>query len=999
MDFSSETLYNRTKFMSHLLVQVIAGINVLLCVLVLLQVLSDWGRPHLKHLAYQSIIVTVNAIGYFLEVSALSLETAWMACKVQYLSGPYLGVFVLFFGLEYIGVRIRKPLYLCPLFIVPLVVTLSTLIDPLSHFYYQSMVFVPVGNVYRLVFTQTGPLYVVNYIYNFTLSAVSVALVYISLIRKSRKNLSHGLMYALCIFFPIFIKALWWKGFLPEIDSFFIASPFSMAGLYWYVKRYRQPEWHSLGWEASIDKLHEAVMIVNADKEIININPVFFNFFPSFRYEEHTTLLSDFVEYLKDRTVEFFPNTMFYDLNTFGSDYNEGEFSLLLSPGGQMALQGEFPPVRRTFTLTRQSIKVQGNLLGQTIMLSDVSSYRDMIGEIVQLKQKAEEASQSKSEFLAVMSHEIRTPLNAIIGISEIELQKQQDTDTLAALERIYNSGFSLLRIINDILDISKIETGNLELVNAEYMTSGMINDTVQMNIVRIGSKPIVFKLEIDETIPAKFLGDELRVKQILNNLLSNAIKYTQEGAVTLEIAWTPGDQDEGMITIRVSDTGQGIKDDDMGRLFSQYGQLNAQANRHIEGTGLGLSITKRLVEMMGGTIVTKSAYGQGSVFTVTIRQRVADPVPLGKESAQNLQHFRFMAPYSGQDKNQIDVSFPDGKILVVDDVETNLYVARGLLLPYGLTVDCVKSGQEAIDRIRGQIVRYDIVFMDHMMPGLDGIETTGIIRALDTEYARSVPVIALTANAIVGMREMFFEKGLSDYLSKPISRTKLDEILVKWIPREKQTKRIVRASEDEEAKGAIMIEGVDIDQGISLVGGSQEGYYEILSVFSRDATQRLEELRAVPSQEELRSFTTHVHSLKSASASIGAAGVSKKAAALEAAGKQGDLAAIENLLGDFCVDLEALVQGIRKALSLNEPVGETGGGPAELSEEVREAFMQLRQALEEEEIRPIDTMLKKLREMELPPLIRPVIAILAEDILLSEFSQAIAVIDNLLSE
>jgi hypothetical protein len=448
-------------------------------VLVLFQVLSDWGQPHMKHLAYQSIIVTVNSIGDFLEAGAPSLETAWAACKVQYLSGPYLGAFVLFFGLEYIGVRVRKPLHLCPLFIIPVLVTLTTLIDPLSHFYCGSMAFVPVGNVYRLVFIQTGPLYAVNYIYNFSLSAVTAVLVY------SRKNRSHGLIFVFCIFLPMFVKVLWWKGFFPEIDLFFIAVPITMAGLYWYVKRYRQPEWHSLGWEASMDRLHEAVMIVNTDKEIINVNPVFFNFFPSFRYEEHTTRLSDFVEYLKDRTVEFFPNTMFYDLNTFGSDYNEGEFSILLVPGGEM--QAEFPPVRRTFTLTRQSIKVQGNLLGQTIMLSDVSSYRDMIGEIVQLKQGAEEASQSKSEFLAVMSHEIRTPLNAIIGISEIELRKQQDADTLAALERIYNSGFSLLRIINDILDISKIETGNLELVTADYTTSGMINDTVHMNIVRIG--------------------------------------------------------------------------------------------------------------------------------------------------------------------------------------------------------------------------------------------------------------------------------------------------------------------------------------------------------------------------------------------------------------------------------------------------------------------------------------------------------------------------------
>ncbi|MDR3200873.1 MAG: response regulator, partial [Spirochaetales bacterium] len=267
----------------------------------------------------------------------------------------------------------------------------------------------------------------------------------------------------------------------------------------------------------------------------------------------------------------------------------------------------------------------------------------------------------------------------------------------------------------------------------------------------------------------------------------SNAIKYTRDGRISLKIVWAEMSQDEGLMTIRVSDTGQGIKKEDMDKLFSQYGQLNAQANRNIEGTGLGLSITRKLVEMMGGTIHAESAYGQGSVFTVTIRQRIVDPAPLGKEMVQDLRHFRFTENSGGHEANQVSVHIPTGKVLVVDDVETNLYVARGLLLLYGLHVDCAKSGQEAITRIREEEIPYDLVFMDHMMPDMDGVEAAGLIRAINTEYARSLPIIALTANAIVGMREMFLEKGFNDYLSKPISRSKLDEILIKWIHPEKQ--------------------------------------------------------------------------------------------------------------------------------------------------------------------------------------------------------------------
>ncbi|MDR3147844.1 MAG: PAS domain-containing protein, partial [Treponema sp.] len=321
-----------------------------------------------------------------------------------------------------------------------------------------------------------------------------------------------------------------------------------------------------------------------------------------------------------------------------------------------------------------------GKVEGVMILFHDMT-------ETLRAKEAAEAASKAKSAFLATMSHEIRTPLNAIIGLSEIQLQNELPESTYADLEKIYNSGSTLLGIINDILDISKIEAGNFELIPENYDTPSLINDTVQLNIVRIGSKSITFRLNIDDTLPARLFGDELRVKQVLNNILSNAFKYTKAGVVTLQVRWERQGSDAELI-FAVSDTGQGIRKEDIGKLFSAYSQLDTGANRKIEGTGLGLSITKWLVEMMNGTIEVESEYGWGSTFTVRLHQRIIDDTPIGKEVAENLMSFRFIETRRSRSKNLIRVRMPYGKVLVVDDVATNLDVAKGLMLPYGLTID-----------------------------------------------------------------------------------------------------------------------------------------------------------------------------------------------------------------------------------------------------------------------------------------------------------------------
>ena len=410
------------------------------------------------------------------------------------------------------------------------------------------------------------------------------------------------------------------------------------------------------------------------------------------------------------------------------------------------------------------------------------------ITELDEAKKKAEEASNSKSEFLATMSHEIRTPLNAIIGLSEIEMQKELPAQTHENLEKIFGSGSNLLGIINDILDISKIEAGSMEIIPINYDTLALISSAIQLNLLRIGSKNIAFGLEMDHTIPKELFGDELRVKQILSNLLSNACKYTAEGFVKMSVGWKK-ERDCARLRFEVSDSGQGIRPENLDKLFNEYTQLNSKANRNIEGTGLGLSITKKLIELMNGTITVESEFGKGSVFTVTVLQKIVDEAPVGVRAVDDLKQFRFDDYDSKWIKNLVRSYMPYGSVLVVDDIDINLDVATGLLLPYGLRVDCVSSGREAIEKItkagdiNSGIPLYDLVLMEHMMPEMDGIETTETIRRdIGTDYARTVPIIALTANAMIGNEEMFLSKGFDGFISKPIDIMKLDRELNKRI-------------------------------------------------------------------------------------------------------------------------------------------------------------------------------------------------------------------------
>lgn len=389
----------------------------------------------------------------------------------------------------------------------------------------------------------------------------------------------------------------------------------------------------------------------------------------------------------------------------------------------------------------------------------------------------ADAANKSKSIFLANMSHEIRTPINAVLGFDEMILRESKEDTTKVYAANIKSSGQTLLALINEILDFSKIESGRLEIVPVEYSISALINDMLDMIEFRATEKKLSVNYDIDNTIPCNLYGDDIRLREIFTNLLTNAVKYTEKGSITLTVKKISSDESNVKLHISVSDTGIGIKEEDKAHLWDAFQRLDEKHNRGIEGTGLGLAITHKYIELMGSRLMLDSTYGQGSDFYFDLDQGIIDATPIGDFAKRRKSFHRTVDVYSE------GFTAPDAHILVVDDVPLNLAVIKGLLKNSKINIDTAVSGADAIEKMRG--FSYDIVFLDHMMPEMDGMET--LSKILDDESIdSSMPIIALTANAISGAQKMYLEHGFTDYLSKPINPLQLENLLIKYLPEDR---------------------------------------------------------------------------------------------------------------------------------------------------------------------------------------------------------------------
>ncbi len=559
-----------------------------------------------------------------------------------------------------------------------------------------------------------------------------------------------------------------------------------------------------------------------------------------------------------------------------------------------------------------------------------VKPYVKAQGELLEEKVRAESASNAKSDFLANMSHEIRTPINAVLGMNEMIIREDNraldvaESDPMLVQEALENinvyagdvkkAGHNLLAIVNDILDFSKIEAGRMELAEAPYQLSSLINDINNMIMFKAQDKGLVFNVEADPSLPDELSGDEVRVRQILTNLLNNAVKYTEKGSVILKLRGKKQDENTLILTIVVWDTGIGIKPEDKEQLFNKFERLEMDRNSTVEGTGLGLAITHNLIELMGGNIEVESEYGKGSIFTVNIPQKIVSGSTLGDLQTRLKDNAPGNRPYKESFRA------PDATILIVDDTRINLTVAVNLLKNTKMKIDTATSGEEAVNM--ASKTRYDVIFMDQRMPGMNGTEAFHKIRETENGASKDVPVICLTADAIIGAKERYLSEGFSDYLTKPIDNFALENMLMKYLPEEKVelvNEEITEVSEDErsveEEFAVLRSVGIEPRAGLKYCQDDVFFYKALLAEYAYGELEKAHNLQKSYEAENWHDYSIYVHSLKSSSKMIGASALSVRAAKLEAAANISDTGTIHTEHDNMMEEYEVLTAVIRSLI------------------------------------------------------------------------------------
>ena len=512
--------------------------------------------------------------------------------------------------------------------------------------------------------------------------------------------------------------------------------------------------------------------------------------------------------------------------------------------------------------------------------------------ELKEAADKAISAGKAKNDFLANMSHEIRTPINAVLGMNEMIMRESGEKNIVEYAANIQSSGRTLLSIINDILDFSKIESGNMEIVPVTYDVSSLINDITNMVRIRAEKKNLGFICEIDKNIPSELYGDDVRIRQVITNILTNAVKYTPQGYVRLKMNVLGVNEGVVRLGVSVTDTGIGIKEEDMDKLFASFQRLDQKKNRSIEGTGLGMSIVQRLLTMMGSELKVSSVYGTGSTFSFEIEQSIVNPEPIGDFEQ------RFKAAAASHTAETALRTAPEAVVLVVDDNETNLLVAKSLLKRTKVKLDTAASGADCIKLLK--VKRYDIVFLDHMMPEMDGIETLKKIK--EEKLAEGTCFIALTANAIHGARQAYLDAGFDDYLSKPFTGVDIEKCLFGHIPPSLCIEE--KASEENTPEPAGDNAQTDNNtlfspnEGAKYVGGDTDAYKEVLEIYVRKAPELSRRIERLFDEKDWKNYVIEVHALKSSSLTIGSRELSELAKELELSGKAGNYSVIEEKNG-----------------------------------------------------------------------------------------------------
>ena len=718
------------------------GAGIVIGMILIALVLRAKPSEQQKILFAGSLFTLLDVMGYFYELQSTELAETCLAVKIEYL-GTTMGLLCfLYFVCLYSNhqhstvIRCIKAFYaVSNLFILALVFTMDY-----HTLYYRSIDYIIEDDIYLWIY-EPGIFY---YWWTITITVMGILIALImlqSVLEHKGEKRPELRLILVASLVPIVIWILRMAGVFGSYDSYPMSMMIAEMFLVVVMFRYKLFDTVKNAKDRVIDEIREGILVADELGSIVYYNKEIETVFPNIDWNNKSAVDEQVFHFMDLHVDGFIINDRFYKWQSNEIyDDNQRKAGILY----------------RIFDMTDNYLYTK---------------------QLIELKEEAERANEAKSSFLARMSHEIRTPINAVLGMNEMILREADSDSVKEYATNIHSAGKVLLSIINDILDLSKIESSKMEITESDYNLGSLLLDIENMLSLRAEEKNLNFKIVTDGKLPKMLHGDEKRIKQCITNLLTNSVKYTKEGSVTLQVDFV--DNKDGTINlwVSVSDTGIGIKEDELYLLFDPFTRLDLNKNKNIEGTGLGLSITKRLLEMMGGNLTVESIYGKGSTFSFVVPQKVAGDECLGdyKTTADDTD--------SGKNGDNRKFVSPGAHILAVDDTRVNITVVKGLLKRLKVQVDSALSGQECLDKVKAN--RYDIILLDHMMPEMDGIETLHHMQQME-EYQKNKPiVIALTANAIVGAREEYLREGFTDYLSKPIDSAQLEEMIHRYLPDE----------------------------------------------------------------------------------------------------------------------------------------------------------------------------------------------------------------------
>lgn len=826
----------------------------------------------------------VSILSYTLEINTTSLEAAKVAIKFGYLGKSFVMLFFLMFLASYCKANIPKGIFAL-LFIFNTALLGIIMTFERHELYYKNVRWTEEGLFAHTAFDR-GICYWMFMAVMVCLLLWYVILSFYEMVRRRGIERKRLILLTVAGFVPACFLVLYLLGVLSNFDPVPLGIVTSCALITTNVVKYGLLDTMQLVKEQIIENTSEGLIVVDNNENLLFANAMAKQIIPALEGGADSGLIKSLFSNQKRETV----------INAGGRNYEI-----------------------RISQITDESHS--GDIRGYVAWILDMTFVNEYAEEMIRLRHEAEKATIAKSSFLAHMSHEIRTPMNAIIGFSDLCLKLEPEGQLSEYVENIRESSKTLLNLINEILDISKIESGKMQLVDIEYSMKSLVREVISEVLPQAEAKNLTLRFRMERGMPSQLKGDGMRVKEIMLNLLSNALKYTREGYILLKLREAERKEGKVLLEITVKDTGIGIKEEDKERIFRKFEQTDGQKNYGVEGTGLGLAIVKSMAEMMDGSVEVESTYGKGSLFRVRIWQEILDEKTSEEYSGSNDEDAKDML---GQLKDSLSenkeekksLHFKDMTVLVVDDNLVNLRVASGLLKYYGIQVDVASSGKESLKLIKDK--NYNIVFLDQMMPEMDGVETLKNIRNMGESY-HDLPVVALTANAIVGVREEMLSLGFDDYLSKPIELPDLEEILIKFgNPDDEPSKEEAQDTKREE-KGidpefsGLLAAGFDVDAGLRICG-DKEAYKEILNVYRESAPDQQEKLLRALNEEDFERYTILIHALKSASASIGANDISKLALAHEKAGKAGDHQYIRDEFHTFMEEYKKVIKVLEES-------------------------------------------------------------------------------------